>query len=96
MSELSEIVERIITGKVESKAEELGVQFKVKHSVKNGIDDVLLRIKRTTPVNKVLNDEEVIKAKEEIKTHNKFTDFVTDIVIGSYANGIRFTYPTKL
>lgn len=93
---ISQIKERIITKKVQEKARELGVEFKIQHSIKEGTDDYLLRIKREVPLPDETSDEEFEAYAEVIKRQNVFADFVADIVVGNYANQIRFSYPSKL
>ncbi|MFO1442916.1 hypothetical protein KDN24_06760 [Bacillus sp. Bva_UNVM-123] len=93
---ISEIYEGVITKKVTEKAKELGIEFKVKHSVKDGLDDVLLRIKRDVPMPEETSEEEFEAYAEVVKKQNLFADFVADIVVGNYANQIRFSYPSKL
>jgi hypothetical protein len=94
--EMSEIIEGLIERKLQDKADGLGIEFKVKHSVKEYMDDVLLRIKRLPSPTEDSTDEEIKIYKEEISRHREFTEFASDIVVGKYSNHIRFTYPTKL
>lgn len=93
---ISEIYEGVITKKATEKAKELGVEFKVKHSVKDGFDDVLLRIKRNVPMPEETSEKEFEAFAEVVKKQNLFADYVADIVVGNYANQIRFSYPSKL
>lgn len=93
---ISGIYEGIITKKVTEKAKELGIEFKVKHSIQDGLDDVLLRIKRNVPMPEASSQEEIEAYAEVIKKQNLFADFVADIVVGNYSNQIRFSYPSKL
>ena len=94
---LGEMYERIITRKVTEKAEELGIEFKVQHSKKDGLDDILLRIKRNeVELTKDSSEEEVAAYEKRRKQQNEFAEYVSSIVIGQYANQIRFSYPTRL
>jgi hypothetical protein len=91
------VIEDIITKKLEKKAEELNVKFKVKFSEKNEVPDFLVRIQKTTPeLTKESSMEEINKAKEEGKRLKEFADFVGDIIVSDYSNQVRFSYPTKL
>lgn len=92
---ISKIYEGIITKKATEKAKELGVEFQVKHSMKGGMDDILLRIKRNVPILEELSKEELEANAKIIKNVNLFADFVADIVVGKYSNQIRFSYPSK-
>ena len=94
---LGEMYERIITKKVSKKAKEMGIEFKVKHSKKDGLDDILLRIKRNEVIlNKDSSEEEVAAYEKKRKQQNEFAEYVSNIVIGQYANQIRFSYPSRL
>lgn len=91
---MSKIYEGIITKKVTEKAKELGIEFKVKHTIKDEMDDFLLRIKRSDIIPTM--DTEIEAYHDELRRQREFADFVSDIVIGNYANQIRFSYPSKL
>jgi hypothetical protein len=93
----SELIEALITMKIKNKAEELGIEFKVKHSIKEGLDDLLVRVKSDFPKPTEKSSEEDIKAfKEMYKKQQEFVNHASDVVVGEYFNSIRFTYPTRL
>jgi len=81
---ISEIYEKIITKKATEKAKELGIEFQVKHSFKEDMDDVLLRIKREmTSPNKGADEQEFEKFQKVIEKQNEFSEFVAEIVVGT-------------
>lgn len=83
--DVQKLMESGITRKAQTKADELGIKFKVKCSIKNHSQDVLVRIRR-----KELYTEELVKRQ------NEFVDFIYSIIVPKYASQVRFTYPTKL
>lgn len=89
--------ENMITRQLQSKADELGIEFKVKFSVKEGMNDFLIRIKKTIPNDfEGLTESEIEGYKEIAKNYNKFTDYVSKLIVPQFAYGVRFTYPSKL
>lgn len=94
---MSELIEKMITKKIQGKANELGIEFQVKHSIKDGMDDILLRVKSEMGNPKEgWTDEQLEKYRQMVKKHNEFTEYVSDIVVGKFSNHIRFSYPTRL
>jgi len=94
---IQEILEKVITRKAQEKADELGIEFKVKHSVKKGMDTILVRIKRDIPESaEGLTDVEIQSYKEVIDKQNLFADYISGLIVPTYLNVVRFTYPSKL
>ena len=89
-------VEKAIINRAKEKAQELGIEFRVKHSVKDGMDDVLVRIKRDFPKDKdSLNEEELAHYKAIQNRQNEFADFIGNIILGIFSYTVRFKYPRK-
>lgn len=94
--DMNKMCERVITKKLTDKAKELDVEFQVKCTDKEGTRDLLFRIKRDVPQSaEGLTKEEVKTYEEMIKKQNLFTDYIGEVVIGTFANDIRFSYPSK-
>lgn len=91
------VYEKAITEKAAKRADELGIEFKVQYYIKDGVSDIVFHIKRDQPIpHKYSSEEEANLYKESNRKLNSFTDFVSDIVVGRYAEKIKFTYPTAL
>ena len=87
-----------ITRKAKELAEVLGIKFEVICSIKNHMQDVLVRIEKNHPTpNEDTTWDELESYKNYSNKLNQFTDHITNIVIdGGYANDVRFSYPSKL
>lgn len=70
-----------VAKKLTEKANELGIIFQVKHTFKYLGSDYLVRIK---------------KNRAEDESIKKFADHAFNTVVPEYANGVRFSYPTKI
>lgn len=93
----NELLERSITRKAQEKADELGVKFKVKHSTREGMAEFLVRIKREMPKTaEGLSEIEIESYRKIIDKQNQFADFISNVIVPGYSNGVRFTYPSKL
>lgn len=92
-----EFNERTITKKVAEKADELGIEYKVQYSAKEDLKDIVVFIKRNTSIpNADSSDEEINQYLESNRTLNLFTDYLSDIILGKYAEQVKFRYPSTL
>lgn len=79
------------------KATELGVEFEVKFSIKEGMHDYLVRVKQDVPKTmEGLTDEDVQAIKEKLDKINEFVDHIAKIIVPEFSNDVRFTYPSRL
>lgn len=91
------IIERMITRKAQPKADELGIEFKVKFSVKEGMNNFLVRIKRNIPNSlEGLSEEEIQGYKRIAEKQSQFVDHIAKIIVPDYSYDVRFTYPSRL
>ncbi|MEX3625443.1 hypothetical protein [Viridibacillus arvi] len=93
----SKLIENTVTKKANPKAEELGIEFKVKHYVKEGGNSVLVRIKQDIlSCKENLTDDEIKVSKELIHKQRQFAHYITKIIVPKYSYDVKFSYPIYL